>query len=383
MSRRARPATVGLLLLATLLAPRAVAGQGQGGRFRDPEDGRLDLSDNLLNQKGFLPVPIVITEPALGYGGGVALTFFSQSFAEGMSESGRFVPPTVYGVAGFYTSDGSYGGGLLLFHPFRHDHFRYLGVLGGASLGLDFYGFDPEGPLAGDPVAYAIEPIFLFQRFQARIKGSDVFVGAHYEYLRTKSTFDVARPDGVPVRDLLVNAAGLGTRLELDTRDNLLDARRGTDLSVQGTWYGPEVGGDDSFGKYEVKGLFYGQPSTRWGYGLRLESDFTTSDAPFFEKPYLDMRGLPAMQYANDLALLGEVEVRYSIDSRWTLVAFGGGGRVSETFGDLGDAPSVGAGGAGIRYLIARKLGLGYGFDLAVGRGGEVALYIQTGAPWK
>lgn len=34
----------------------------------DPEDGMLDASDLLLNHKGALPVPALITEPAIGGG---------------------------------------------------------------------------------------------------------------------------------------------------------------------------------------------------------------------------------------------------------------------------------------------------------------------------
>src|SRR5688500_6207299 len=36
------------------------------GVFTDPEDGKLDASEWLLERKGFLPVPILITEPAIG-----------------------------------------------------------------------------------------------------------------------------------------------------------------------------------------------------------------------------------------------------------------------------------------------------------------------------
>ncbi|MGF6545404.1 hypothetical protein [Paraburkholderia youngii] len=36
--------------------------------FTDPEDGKLDMSDFLIKYKGALPVPVVITEPAVGYG---------------------------------------------------------------------------------------------------------------------------------------------------------------------------------------------------------------------------------------------------------------------------------------------------------------------------
>ena len=65
-------------------------------------------------------------------------------------------------------------------------------------------------------------------------------------------------------------------------------------------------------------------------------------------KPFLQMRGLESGQYANDVTLLTEGELRYSIDPRWTIVGFGGGGRVGETLGDLGSAPTVGAGGVAV-----------------------------------
>ena len=40
--------------------------------FRDSTDHAIDMSDWLLNKKGFLFVPTIITEPAVGYGGAAA-----------------------------------------------------------------------------------------------------------------------------------------------------------------------------------------------------------------------------------------------------------------------------------------------------------------------
>jgi len=373
-----------MALLLMVLTSHLATAQKRVGTFRDPDDGRVDLSDYLLTRKGFLPVPIIVTEPALGYGGGLAIAFFSQSLAEAAGGgTGKFVPPTIAVGGGFYTSDGSYGGVVGLFHPFRADRWRYVGALGGASLNLDFYGFDPEGPLADEPLSYTIEPLFLLQRLQARLAGTDLFVGGQYIYLRTTSTFDADLPSEVPDRDLEVNLGGLGARLEYDSRDNLLDARRGMNISVNATWYDSAFGSDRAFGKYDVQGLFYGQPTTRWGYGLRVDTRLASGDAPFFAKPYLSMRGVASGEYMNDVTLLGEAELCFSIDSRWTVLGFGGAGRVGETLGDLGSLPTVGAGGAGFRYLLARRLGLGYGLDFAFGPGGDFALYIQTGAAWR
>ena len=371
------------LVLLLSLTPALAAGQTKGGVFRDPEDGDLDMSEWLLRKKGFLPIPIIITEPALGYGGGLVLAFFSQPLGAGAGEGHKVSPPLIAAAAAFYTSDGSAGGGAFLFYPFRHDQFRYLGALGGAALNLDFYGFDPEGPLADNPVGYTLDPKFLVQRLQGRIKSTPLFAGLHYLYMNTETTFDVALPEAIPERDLKLDIGGLGTSLEYDTRDNLLDARRGMDITASGTWYQKAFGSDLPFERYQVQGLFYWQPESRFGYGLRVDTRFSSSDAPFFMKPFLSMRGLASGQYSNDVTLLTEGELRFAVDPRWTILGFGGGGRVGETLGDLGSAPTVGAGGLGFRYLIARKLGLGSGVDFALGPGGEFAFYIQAGSAWR
>jgi hypothetical protein len=368
--------------LALAIVPAPSHGQAMD-RFRDPEDGRLDLSDWLLNKKGVLPIPILITEPALGLGGGLFVAWFSQSIADRARTTGRYLPPTIAGGGGFYTSGGSYGGAAFLFHPFRQDRFRFVGALGSASLDLDFFGFDPDGPLADQPIAYTIDPLFAFTRFQGRLGTSPLFLGLQYSYLRTVSTFDGPVPPGIGSRELDETVGGFGGGFEFDTRDNLLDAKRGMDLTATGMWFGPSVGGDESFALFDVQGLFYGQPSDRWGYGLRVDAGLSSGDPPFFEKPWLSMRGLPAIKYLNDATLLGETEVRYSPDSRWTILAFGGGGRVADGWNALGDASTVFAGGTGFRYLIARQLGLGSGVDFAWGPGGEFAFYIQMGAAWK
>ncbi|HET9023857.1 MAG TPA: hypothetical protein VFN64_04755 [Burkholderiaceae bacterium] len=41
-------------------------------RYVDPEDGQFDFSEYLLMFRGLLGVPIIITEPALGCGSGLA-----------------------------------------------------------------------------------------------------------------------------------------------------------------------------------------------------------------------------------------------------------------------------------------------------------------------
>jgi hypothetical protein len=240
----------------------------------------------------------------------------SRKGAGAAGTSNQFAPSLIAAGAGFYTSDGSCGGGIALFYPFRRDQCRYFGALGGASLNLNFYGFDADGPLATDPVPYTLDPRFLVQRLQARIKRTAFFAGAQYLYVNTKTAFDAALPGDVPPRDLELSLGGLGASVEVDTRDNLLDAKRGMDVTASGTWYADAFGSDVAFERNQVQGLFYWQPGKTWGYGPRVDSRFSSGDAPFFMKPFLSMRGIASGQYSNNVTLLGEGEVRYSLDSR-------------------------------------------------------------------
>ena len=83
-------------LLWMLFDGGAAHAAGEFDRFNDPDDGAFDLSEWLLDQKGFLPVPIIITEPAVGFGGGVMLAFFRESIREAANQKapdGRLTPP--------------------------------------------------------------------------------------------------------------------------------------------------------------------------------------------------------------------------------------------------------------------------------------------------
>ena len=66
---------------------------------------------------------------------------------------------------------------------------------------------------------------------------------------------------------------------------------------------------------------------------------------------------------------------------RWTLVGFGG---VGHTDGDLpvSESQTIWAGGVGFRYLIAKRLGLKTGIDLAWSEE-DFAFYIATGTGWR
>src|SRR5262245_54517480 len=97
--------------------------------FTDPEDGQFDVSEWLLDKKGFLPVPIIITEPAIGYGGGAALLWFRESIGERRAQ-GRLTPPDVFGGALAATENGTTLIGALGMVTFAQEYWRWRGFVG-------------------------------------------------------------------------------------------------------------------------------------------------------------------------------------------------------------------------------------------------------------
>lgn len=113
---------------------------GDAADFFDAEDGMLDMSQYLAeNRYGFLPVPLAITEPAIGYGGGLFGLFLH---GKGSREGGQFIPPPLTAFGGAATQNGTWfiGGGHR--HTWQHDRIRYLAGAGYANVNLDIYSGD-------------------------------------------------------------------------------------------------------------------------------------------------------------------------------------------------------------------------------------------------
>src|SRR5687767_8674310 len=74
-------------------------------KFRDPDDGQIDLSRFLATPRNFLPVPLIVTEPAVGYGGGLAGMFLRPRKDAG---SEGFARPNISIVGGIATENGTW-----------------------------------------------------------------------------------------------------------------------------------------------------------------------------------------------------------------------------------------------------------------------------------
>ncbi len=155
-------------------------------------------------------------------------------------------------------------------------------------------------------------------------------------------------------------------------------------MRLIGNWqfFEKYFGSDYDFTKLKIYGYGYVPVHKRVVLGFRLDGKFTDGDVPFFQLPYISLRGIPAMRYQGKHTITGEVEARWNVKGRWSLVGFAGGGRAVMSLSDLNDTNPKYAGGAGFRYLLARLFGMQAGIDVARGPD-DWAFYIVSGSYWR
>lgn len=372
--------------LAFSLFTGSVAAEDWRELLKDPEDGRLDGSRWLLERRGFLPVPIIITEPAVGYGGGLALAFFHRHEQTGGAppipgEKPVFIPPSVTGVMAAATENGTKLGGLGHLGIWRDNTLRYTGALAAMDINLTFYGGE-DFPRLADGVGYNMKGWATFQQLIWKIGATDLWLGPQLIYLESDTALD--EENAPPVFQQLngsIENLGAGFALQYDTRDNIFTPSSG----LQSEWYVREHWGSflDDFDYTEIDGKnrMYFDAHEKWVVGVRLDMNFTSGDVPFYALPSINQRGIQKGRYQGDAVFATEVESRYDVDGRWFAVAFAGVGRAADSIGELDSAKSRWAGGVGVRYLIARLLGLQVGLDVAKGPE-EWTFYLQTGSGW-
>lgn len=353
--------------------------------FIDPQDGKMDISQWLAGGTGFLPIPLIISDPAVGYGGGLGLAFLhDQNEQLGDQEDPNAMlalPPSVSFVAGAYTENDSslVAGGHVA--SWKNDSIRYTGIAAYGDLSLGFYGTSSEVNPDDLEFGFNIKGFYLLQEIIFRYRDSNLFAGGRYSFLSSDVGFDLGGDiPGVPAAQFDDKTGGLGIIFRYDSWDNLFSPNKGNYFKLEPVFYNEVFGGDYNYLKAKVAAISY-LPLSSFVLGIRAEADFSDGDAPFYDTPFIVMRGIPSLRYQGDHVLVGELELRWNITPRWSQVGFFGSGWTADSIGDLMSESGETAGGVGFRYLIARRYGLRVGIDVAAGPEDEVA-YLAVGANW-
>ena len=397
-----------LVLLAMLVSQAALA-EGFWDQFKDPDDGRFDTSAFLAdNAYGFLPLPIIITDPAVDGGLGLVGLFFHETdeqkekrleaLRNAEDGSQYLLTPSVSAVAGATTGNDSWfaGGGHMGF--FKQGRIRYMGGGGYGDVNLDFFGFGEVQML--NPLELNTKAAMVMQSLKFRIGDSSFFIGPTQTFvdarIKPKRLGDLAGDILPPefqdrwqefVRNLLtqdVRTSALGVVVEFDSRDNFFSPHAGYRYELEHSWYRDFFGSDIEYELSSLSGFNYWNISNKIRAALKVSVDYASTNSllPPFATPGIVLRGIPALRYQGNFVGVAEAEITWQIDDRWSVNVFGGSGRAANSYSEFKEASSRNAKGAGFRYLVAKRYGFEMGVDIARGPEEDV-FYIQGGTAWR
>ncbi|MBK1826368.1 BamA/TamA family outer membrane protein [Haloferula rosea] len=349
----------------------------------DPEDGNLDLSQILDEPQGFFPLVTPITEPAVGYGAAVVPIFIDLP-----EEKGR--RPDIWATGALATANGSRGyfGGYSGY--LDDDRWHIFGGGGNFSINLDFHGLGNVS--TGTPLRYNLDTVGGLIGADRRIGDSAWRVGLRYLYGEIDPSLvlsgDAGRlsaPDFISrfgPFDFSSTVSSLQLAVIRDTRDNIFTPTRGSYMEIDLTANLPAIGASHEYYLLAWTGIRY-RPLHDERLFLGWRGDFVQSfgDVPFYRRPAISMRGVPAQRFQGAGIASTEAELRWQFHPRWSVLGFAGVGATWSKDRPFDMVRATASGGVGFRYLIARRHRLHTGIDLAVGEDGP-AIYVQFGSGW-
>ena len=336
------------------------------------------------NRGSFVPVPFIITDQNLGYGGVLALGYLHAD----KKSTRKDTPPTITGIAGGGTSTKTWTIALLHSQSFKDDNIRYLGGLFYANVNLDYYQLG-NIDLSSHPIGMNIKEWGTLQRLQFRAGKSDFFIGPQYTFLSVETGLNIqgdsSHPKLEPIIDFLDSLdsrqylSALGIVVDYDTRVNTLSPKKGLYTGLDANYNATWLGASQNFLKGDL--YFYAYvPLTKWLYSIyHFDYQFTAGDAPFYMKPFVELRGAPVMKYQGNQTMLGEIQFRGYFTKSLALVVFTGAGKAFDAYADFGAAQWVIDYGAGFRWEIEKIFGLRVGVDFAWTNQKDFGWYIIIG----
>lgn len=339
--------------------------------IEDEGDTQKGLFDKDWN---WAPVPMIISNPTLGTGLSLALMYVHPQ-KEG-DPNGR---SDVTGVVGMYTSTDSWATGLFHSGSYFEDRLRASGGLFYADFNLKFYGIGNDSPIRDTPIDYNAKITAFMPKSLFKLGTTNWFAGPAYRFMKFDNRFDLSPVlPGLSEVHIPTQTAGLGLVVSHDSRDNNMWASRGNWFEIEVADYGEWLGSDFDYEKIKAKFVHYIPLVEQVTLAYRLDGEMIGGDAPFYDLASLNLRGFAQGFYSDKVSATAQVQGNWQFHRRWIAMVFGGGGRVSDDFSNIGSETTRWAGGTGIRYVLNEKQKLSLGIDITYGDD-EFGVYIAMG----
>jgi len=355
---------------------RATESSGTEERKKTGETESPQEETEQKKKVGFVALPIPIANPTLQQGLAVV--------GAALYHLGEDAPASLTGAGGFYTSTKSWGYGLVQKVYTSHDRWRITAGAVRFKLNLRYYGVDAD-PGPNDPyLSFSLDGK-VYGAEVLRSLGKHLYTGVGYIYLSNTTSFDFK--ENLPeetLRDLSFarSVAAVAIPFLWDTRDNLLNAKRGNYLNLTAIFSDDAVGSDYTYQQYRLGFSHYQHLNDRMVLAVRGTACDTQNRAPFYLLCTLGagdgMRGFPVEVYWSRASAAAVAEWRWNFAGRWGMIAFAGAGSTGRGITNLSRDNLVPSYGVGIRFMMAKDYGVNIGIDY--GRSNDRdAFYFRVG----
>ncbi|WP_443939011.1 BamA/TamA family outer membrane protein [Pedobacter sp. MW01-1-1] len=342
------------------------------------------MSDYLIDAHGFILVPTIISEPALGGFGGALIPVFLNKrppIIDTLNGKVRIsrVNPDITGALGMYTANNTWATGVFRMGTFAKPRITYKAAILYGDVNMNFYHTLPV--LGEQEFNFNLKTVPLMLEALKQFNNVKWSAGLHYKFSSTRISTVNPLPSWVPQDNVKVISSQVGGVLRFDGRDNIFTPDKGIRFQSDFYWGGKAIGSDFENWRVNYSGIGYTPLSSKFVGGVRIEGQQAFGSVPFYQLPFINMRGIPTNRFQGRGTLLTEGELRWDFYKRWSIVGFTGVGAAFDSWSTMFDRSLAYNYGTGFRYLIARKFKLRMGMDFAGGPG-SFGYYIVFGSSW-
>jgi outer membrane protein assembly factor BamA len=315
----------------------------------------------------------------VGYGAAGALIFIDKPMESDKAGFGR---PNISAIGALGTDNGSRGAFAGDVRHWLDERLKTVAAIVRASVNLDFYGIGRDATLQDNPRRYNLETLAGVVQARYRLGNSQAWAGLGYALANTTVSFDLPPVfERAPDFQRDSRVGGLLPTLIYDSRNNVFTPTSGAYLEASAGLFSKSLGSDSDFQRVSLTAIQFLPLERRLTFGINGGAVLSYGDVPFYLRPFIQLRGIPAMRYQGDHTAQVEAELRWQFWERFSLVGFAGTGVARNAPQRVNRDQQASSGGLGFRYEIARKYGLHMGLDVAYGPDGP-ALYVQFGSAW-
>ena len=310
----------------------------------------------------FAAIPIPMVNPTVGWGIGVM-----AMLAYKIDKNDEVSPPSATILFGMYSSSKSWAVGAAQRMYIKEDDWRVFAAAGYASANITYYaragswGF--EIPMSSNGT------IFIAKAWRRVIER--LYLGLGYKVADVTVELDLYDP--IPDFETRNLQTGPMVVLEYDRRDNVYSATKGWYVEGSAAFLYRAFGADVNYTDLDLAANGYlSITDPKYVLAGRVFWNQAVGDVPFWAQPAFgqgnDLRGYAYGEYRGDLVLASQLEFRWNFIWRFGLVVFGGLGTATNSWADLGSAPTLPSYGGGLRFNLYPKERIMLAIDYARGR---------------